>query len=156
MTRARAIVLLRLTLVVATSYLLLAQDKFAVVGSAAAWVIVAALASNVAFLWLPRALVESTKFAMILVVVDTTWITAALISAERLQLDSFILYFFVLFLAAIAQDLALLTAGTVLVSGAYLYLVYATQGAEVAWSSATLIRIPFFFAAAAINGFFAE
>ena len=70
-TRARAIILLRLTLVISASYLLLAQGKPFQVQSATAWLILAALASNIPFYWLPRRLIESTKFGASLIVVDT-------------------------------------------------------------------------------------
>ena len=116
-TRARAILLLHLTLVIATSYLLLAQRELRQVESVTAWLILGALLSTLAFLWLPRQLIESSKFG---------------------------------------ASLALMTLGTVLVSVAYLYSVFTAQGAAVAWSSATLIRLPFFFAAAALYGFLTD
>ena len=50
-TRARAVLLLHLTLVIATSYLLLAQGDPFQLKSVTAWLILGALVSTLPFLW---------------------------------------------------------------------------------------------------------
>ena len=155
-TKARAIVLLRLTLVIATSYLLLAQGELPELKPVTAWLVLAALASNIPLRWLPRPVVESTRFGAGLILVDTIWISVVLFSSGHHDVDFYLVYFFVLFLAAVSENLALMTLGTVLVSVAYLSWVCVAQGGAVAWSSPTLMRLPFFFAVAALYGFLAD
>ena len=70
-TKARIIVFLRMTLIIATSYLLLVPGGWHPIGSAFSWLIIAALASNIPLVWLPRTLIESTKFGGFLIVIDT-------------------------------------------------------------------------------------
>ena len=79
------------------------------------WLILVGLASSVSFFWLPPPLIESTKFGATLIVLDTIWITALLTNSGDLGGDFYVVYFFVLFLAAISENLALMTLGTVLV-----------------------------------------
>ena len=155
-SRARAIVLLRLTLVIATSYLLLAQGGLFAYKSTTALLIALALASNLVFAWLPTRIVVSMKFSAFLIVLDTAWIAAVLSFSGYRDVDFYVVYFFVLFLAAISENLLVMTLGTVLVSIAYLSSMIGARGADVAWSSATLIRLPFFFAVAALYGFLAD
>ena len=152
-TKARAIIFLRLTLVIATSYLLLTQGQAFTFPSTTVSLILVGLASSVSFFWLPRPLIESTTFGATLVVLDTIWITAVLSYSGYLGFDFYAVYFFVLFLAAVSENLAIMAMSTVLVSVAYLYSVFATMGAAAAWSSPTLIRLPFFFAVGAMYGF---
>ncbi len=154
-TKARATVFLRLTLVIATSYLLLAQGK-APFSLPTALLVMAALASNLPFIWLPPRLVESTKFSAFLVVGDTLWITAALVYSGHMEVDFYVVYFFVLFLAGVSESLTVMTVATGLVSAGYLYSVLAAKGAPTAWSSPTLVRLPFFFAVAALYGYLTD
>lgn len=150
------IVLLRMTLVIATSYLLLAPGGWHPFGSATSWLIIAALASNILFVWLPSALIESTKFGGFLIIVDTAWITSVLFYSGYQEVDFYLVYFLVLFLAAVSESLALMTLGTILASAGYLYSVFGASGAAVAFSSATLVRVPFFVAVGALYGFLAN
>ncbi len=118
-TRARAVLLLHLTLVIATSYLVLAQGELFHVDSVTAWLILGALVSTVPLFWLPRQSLESSTFSTSLVVADTIWIAAALASSGYVGVDLYVFYFLVLFLAAISESLALMSLGTVLVSVGY-------------------------------------
>lgn len=149
--------LLRLTLTIAASYLVLTQGEPFRPTSVSSWLIVALLTSNLAFLWLPRSAIESMWFGATLILVDTLGITLVLsFGPGKLNADFYIVYFFVLFMAAVTERLVLILVGTVLVSAGYLYSVSATHGTAEVWSTETLIRIPFFFAVVAMYGFLAD
>jgi len=96
-------------------------------------------------------------FGATLIVVDTVGITLVLsIGSGALNVDFYVVYFFVLFLAAVTERLVLMLVGIVLVSTGYLYSVFVAHGADEVWSTETLMRIPFFFAVIAMYGFLAD
>ena len=152
----RAFLILRYTLIAATAYLLLVEGQFGVPPAASVLVIAIALASNVVIAQLPSRVTRSTAFGIALVIGDTAWITALLLQSGRFNAEFFYLYFFVLLLAAIGENLRLIAVGAVAICGAYLYGLSATGGEWSWWRSPSLIRIPFLFTAAAFYGFLVE
>ncbi|MFN8644459.1 MAG: hypothetical protein U0802_23420 [Candidatus Binatia bacterium] len=152
----RAFLLLRYTLIAATAYLLMVEDQFALPSLGSVLVIAAALTSNVILAQLPPRITQHTSFGIALVVGDTVWITALLVQSGRFNAEFFYLYFFVLLLAAIGENLRLIAVGAVAICGAYLYGLAATGGTWSWWQSPSLIRIPFLFTAAAFYGFLVE
>ena len=152
----RAFLLLRYTLIAATAYLLIVEDQFTLPPVGIVVVIALALASNVIIAQLPQRVTQHTSFGIALVVGDTVWITALLLQSGRFNAEFFYLYFFVLLLAAIGENLRLIAIGAVAICGAYLYGLAATGGSWSLWKSPSLIRIPFLFTAAAFYGFLVE
>ena len=152
----RAFLLLRYTLIAATAYLLMVEDQFALPAVGIVVVIALALASNVIIAQLPQRVTQHTSFGIALVLGDTIWITALLLESGRFNAEFFYLYFFVLLLAAIGENLRLIAIGAVAICGAYLYGLAATGGSWSLWKSPSLIRIPFLFTAAAFYGFLVE
>ncbi len=152
----RALLILRYTLIVATAYLLLVEERFALPQIWTILVVVAALGSNVVIAQLPARITGATSFGAALVLVDTMWITALLLHSGRFNAEFFFLYFFVLLLAAIGENLRLIVVGAVAVCGAYIYVLTATGGSWEMWASPSLIRIPFLFSAAAFYGYQVE
>jgi signal transduction histidine kinase len=152
----RAFLILRYTLIAATAYLLLVEGEFGVPPVAGMLVIAAALTSNVVIAQLPVRVTQSTSFGVTLVIGDTAWITALLLQSGRFNAEFFYLYFFVLLLAAIGENLRLIAVGAVAICGAYLYGLSATGGEWSLSRSPSLIRIPFLFTAAAFYGFLVE
>lgn len=154
--RLRAFFLLRLTLIIATSYLALAQSDFSSAPAPLALLIAAGLLSNLLGPVLPRQLLESPKFMAAVILFDTIWITVALIASGRLRADFFYLYFFILFLAAMGENLTLIVLGTLAVSAAYFFIVYATGGLATLLTTGTLIRIPFLLSVATFYGYLVD
>ena len=103
--RARAFVLLRLTLIIATSYVVLAQTNFASAPFVLAALLTVGLLSNLAVPLIPDRLLGSSRFLAVVIFGDTIWITAALVVSRRFDPEFFYLYFFVLFLAAMGESL---------------------------------------------------
>ncbi|MGH7785895.1 MAG: GAF domain-containing sensor histidine kinase, partial [Candidatus Binatia bacterium] len=142
---------MRYTLIAATAYLLIVEQGFAPPPPVTILLVVGALASNVVLGRLPGRITRSSRFALAVVVGDTVWITAALVTSGKFSGEFFYLYFLVLLMAAIGENLQLVALGALAVCGAYLYLLMAS-GTWSLWSSPSLIRIPFLFAAAAFYG----
>ncbi len=152
----RAFLLLRYTLIVATAYLLLVEESLRLPPLAAILLVVLGLASNVIIAVLPSKYTGSPYFAPAIIVVDTVWITVALLLSGRFSAEFFFLYFFILLLAAIGENLRLIALATVAVCGAYLYVMSAAGSAWSLWTSPSLIRIPFLFTAAIFYGYLVD
>jgi len=154
--RNKAFLLLRYTLIAATAYLILVENKFSTPPLGVVLAITAALLSNVLATNLPARVSNSSGFGLAVIVADTAWITAALIASGHFDAEFFYLYFFVLLLAAIGENLTLIAVGAVVVSGSYLYALSVTESGWSLWNSPTVIRIPFLFAAAAFYGYLVD
>ncbi len=155
-SKLRAFLLLRYTLIIATAYLLLVERAFAAPSFLAGLLIAIALASNVVIAHLPRAWTDSMRFAVGVIVFDTVWVTGALMSSGQFSADFFMLYFFLLLLAAVGENLRLIAVAACVVCVAYLWGHSALGGGAEAWSSPSLIRIPFLFTTAIFYGHLVE
>src|SRR5262249_61651611 len=138
---------------IATAYLLLVERSFAMPPIAVMVIIVAALASNVMFAQLPPEVTQRRAFSAVIIVGDTLWITAALLSSHQFDADFFYLYFFVLLLAAIGQSLQVIALTAIVVCAAYLYVLTVNGTVLSLWHSPSLIRLPFLFTTAAFYGY---
>ncbi|MGH7433536.1 MAG: histidine kinase dimerization/phospho-acceptor domain-containing protein, partial [Candidatus Methylomirabilales bacterium] len=143
--RSRTFAILRYTLIIATAYLLLVEHEFASPPTGFILLIAAALVSNVALTLLPTRIIDSTAFHAGIILGDTLWITAALLYSGRFQTEFFTLYFFILLLAVIGENLGLIAVGAVVVCLAYTFALSASAGSASLSSSRLLIRIPFLF-----------
>ncbi|MGD9763720.1 MAG: sensor histidine kinase [Candidatus Binatia bacterium] len=151
-SRLHAFLLLRYTLVIATAYLLLAEAGFSAPSPVAGGLIALALATNIAVARVPRRWAESARFATALIVFDTAWVTLALVSSGQFNGDFFMLYFFLLLLATVGENLRLIAVAACVVCAAYLFGHSATGGSADLWSSPSLIRVPFLFTTAIFYG----
>ena len=154
--RNKAFLLLRYTLIAATAYLILVEGEFSTPPLGVVLAITAALLSNVLASLVPARMASSSGFGLAVIVADTAWITAALVASGRFNAEFFYLYFFVLLLAAIGENLTLIAVGAVVVCGSYLYALSVTESGWSLWNSPTVIRIPFLFAAAAFYGYLVD
>jgi signal transduction histidine kinase/DNA-binding response OmpR family regulator len=154
--RSRAFVLLRFTLIIAVAYLLLAEAEFSNLSIGLLLVIPAALLSNIVVMRLPEHITATTAFTGGMIAVDTVWITAALLYSGRFSAEFFYVYFFVLLLTAIGENLLLIAIGAIVVSTAYFYVLSNANTAMSVWSSPSLIRIPFLFTAATFYGYLVD
>ena len=155
-SKLQAFLLLRYTLIIATAYLLVVEQQFAILSPLAGLLIALALASNIAVGHLPHRVTDSMRFATAVLVYDTAWVTAALMSSGRFNADFFMLYFSLLLLAAIGENLRLIAIGACVVCAAYLFGHSTTGAAGETWASPSLIRIPFLFTTAVFYGYLVE
>jgi signal transduction histidine kinase len=114
--------------------------------------VVAALASNVVIAQLPPSTTERMSFGVGIVIADTLWVTVALLQSGHFGADFFYLYFFILLLAAIGENLVLIVVGAAATCVAYIYVLAATGSVWALWNSPSLIRLPFLFTVAAFYG----
>lgn len=154
--RVRSFILLRFTLLIAVSYLLLVQVGFGQVPRPILVLLALGLLSNVALLKVPLQLLESSYFTAGVVVADTVWMTLALVATGRFEPEFFYVYFFVLFLAAIGENLRLIALGAVVVGGAYLYVLSVYEGPAAFSDPGALMRLPFLFAVAIFYGYLVD
>jgi signal transduction histidine kinase len=152
----RIFILLRLTLIIATAYLLLVEAAFTIPTAPVLLLLGIALVSNIVLGRLPESTTESSLFGLGLVIFDTIWITSALIQSGRFNAEFFFLYFFLILLAAIGENLGLIILGATVVCIAYVYMLLHTGEAPSLWQSPSLIRIPFLFTTTAFYGYLIE
>jgi signal transduction histidine kinase len=150
-TKLRAFLLLRYTLIIATAYLLLVEQGFVAPSPLAGCLIALALASNVLIAQLPRRVTDAMRFSIAMIVFDTIWVTVALVTSGRFSADFFMLYFFLLLLAAVGESLRLIAVAACVVCVAYLFGHSLTGGGDL-WTSPSLIRVPFLFTTAIFYG----
>ncbi|HVM97641.1 MAG TPA: HAMP domain-containing sensor histidine kinase [Candidatus Acidoferrales bacterium] len=140
--------LLRYVFIAAASYMLVFEGR-AVVPASHAVMIAAALASNVVLSFVK----EDTLFAWYIeapvLIADTLWVSWAIHSnGGRSGQEFFLLYFFVLFLAALGESLPVVVVGSTTVAAANLLL--SAPGDR--WATPSLLRLVFFFTVALFYG----
>lgn len=152
---ARPPILLRYVLIIAAAYLFFFE------GETAAPVILviliaAALASNVFLSHLPVNLLLSPFTLGLIVCADIGWIVAGLWYQGSCGSDIILVYFLVLFVAAMGENLILIVIAAVLLSGVDLAFVMSPGQDRSIWPSSSLIRVPFIFTAALFYGHLTE
>ena len=152
----RALILLRLTLVVATGYLLLAEYGLRGFPWALALLLVLAASSNILVVVLPGRFVRSSVFSAGLILFDTLAITVALLFSGRFTAEFFYLYFLILIVAAIGESLRMIVLGAVVIGISYLVFLIHRQGFAELWTVSSLVRIPFLFAVASFYGYLVD
>jgi signal transduction histidine kinase len=146
--KRRIFILLRYTFIIAAGYLILFGGGVTR-GTCLPLLVVAAIVSNLLLSFLPEHRLFAWYVEMPVVLIDTVWISYTLERAGVAGRDFFLLYFFVLTLAAIGEHLATVLIGAVLVGLANLYF---SVGAPDVLGASALIRIPFFFTVALFYG----
>src|SRR5262249_55122889 len=113
---------LRYVFITVAAYLLVFQNPGGQVSAPQALMIVAALASNVALSAIPQRSLFSWYVEAPVLIADTLWVSWAIHSTGAMGQEFFLLYFFVLFLAAASNNLAMVIFGAVFISLADVYL----------------------------------
>jgi signal transduction histidine kinase len=140
--------LLRYIFIISASYLLLFGTP-GPVASSIGFMIAVALTSNVALSIMPVRLVFSWYVEAPVLVADTLWVSWALHATGSRGQEFFLLYFFVLSLAVLGENLVLVVVGSTLASIANIY--WDSNGSF--WSQAQLLRIVFFYTVALFYGY---
>ena len=146
--RKGVFLLLRYVFIIAASYLLIFESKDGSADPSHAVMIAVALASNVALSFMRQELVFAWYVEAPVLIADTLWVSWALSTTGTSGQEFFLLYFFVLFLAALGESLIMVLLGSTLVSAANVYLT----SDRTMWSSPHLLRIAFFYAVALFYG----
>ena len=145
--RKSLFILLRYLFIIAASYLLIFGTAPGAFGVPQAFMVAAALASNVALSLVRQEVVFAWYVEAPVLIADTLWVSWALHSTGTIGQEFFLLYFFVLFLAAVGENILMMLVGSTLISVANVYFADPPL-----WTSAHLLRIVFFYAVALFYG----
>ena len=152
----RSFIMLRFTLIIATSYLLIAEFGARSIPGPLIAMMAVVLISNLCALGLSGERLRSPWFIGSTIVGDTVWITIALIATGRFSAEFFYLYFFVLFLAGVGENIRLIALSVTVVCLAYIVLIAQTVGFNELVTTQTLIRVPFLFSVAIFYGYLVD
>ncbi|HVO27639.1 MAG TPA: HAMP domain-containing sensor histidine kinase [Candidatus Margulisiibacteriota bacterium] len=154
MGKRQTVVLLRWVLIIAFSYLLLLDAAATAVQSRLVLLIALALASNLVIGRMPDHWAERRAFDFGVVLFDAAWVTLGLIWAPYVSGDLFLLYFLVMFVAAMGESLETIVGSAFVVSVVYGATMSLQQGQDFRLTSAALLRVPFLFVVALFYGYF--
>jgi signal transduction histidine kinase len=148
--RRGVFLILRYVFIISASYLLLfaGSNQSEPVQPAQALMIAAALASNVVLSFVSSELLFAWYVEAPVLIGDTLWVSWALQSTGAIGGEFFLLYFFVLMLAAMGESPFMVVLGSTAVSMANVYSIHEMGP----WTPALLLRIVFFFAVALFYG----
>jgi signal transduction histidine kinase len=152
----RTFLLLRYVLIIAAAYLFL-FDRETNASAVSLAVIATALLSNVLVSQFSENRLLRPITLGLIICFDIGWITLGLWHEGIFGSDIFFLYFLILFLAAVGQNLFLILGASIILSAIDLILFVAPAGAGTTmWTSTSLVRVPFMFIAALFYGYLAE
>jgi signal transduction histidine kinase len=154
-SKQRTVVLLRWVLIIAFSYLLIVDASAVQVQPYLIVLIAFVLASNVIIGRLPERWADSRLFDFTIVLFDATWVTWGLIWAPAVSGDLFLLYFLVIFVAAVGESLPTIVGSAAVMSVVYAYSLSVQSGsASFHLTTSALLRVPFLFVVALFYGYF--
>lgn len=139
---------LRYVFITVAAYLLIFQNPDGQIGTMQAVMVVAALASNLVLSAVPANLLFAWYVEAPVLIADTLWVSWAIHSTGAMGQEFFLLYFFVLFLAATSQSLPMVLFGAIFVSAADIYLTPSGQ----LLTTPRLLHVVFFFTVALFYG----
>lgn len=146
--RKGVFVVLRYVFITVAAYLLIFQNPKGELAPMQGVMIGVALASNVTLSAVSSRVLFAWYVEAPVLIADTLWVSWAIHSTGAIGQEFFLLYFFVLFLAATSNNLPMVIFGAVFISGADLWL--SSSGDIV--TTARLLRIVFFFTVALFYG----
>jgi signal transduction histidine kinase len=152
--KRNTVVLLRWVLIIAFSYLLLMDGSQLQPQTRVVVLIAVALASNLVIGRMPESLALRPAFDFGVVLFDAAWVTLGLIWAPNVSEDLFLLYFLVIFVAAMGESLLTTVGSAALVGIVYGVTLSFQPGGEFRLTSAALLRVPFLFVVSLFYGYF--
>lgn len=154
--KKHAITILQWLVAIVTSYLLLFSKNTISEDPGVYGLIAFFLASCLLLQRLPLSAFHHRYFDIALLVSDTILISASIYMNRDVPWDLFLFYFFILFLAAIGENMVRIVIGSVLISLVYVGLLFQ-QGKDFSQIGPDLfIRIPFLFGASILYGYLSE
>lgn len=154
--KGQAVLLLRWVLIIATSYLVLFTQPESEVRLGPALFVALYLASNVVLGWLLPYVQPHRLFGFGLVLVDTAAVSLGLALTDGASSDFFLLYFVVMFLAALTERLGVVVGAALLISAVHLYTVGHVVGFDHLVDDGYILRIPFLLVVALFFGHLVE
>jgi signal transduction histidine kinase len=156
LSKKQTIIILQWLVTIVSSYLMLFNKGELTEDPWSYGLVVLFLAAGMAFYRMPEALFQHRLFDVTLFVADTILITAAIYQNRGAPWDLFLLYFFIIFLAAVGETLLRIVLGFVVISAVYLGLLLH-QGKQLTDIGPDLfIRLAFLFGVSILYGYLSE
>ncbi|MGH7822248.1 MAG: sensor histidine kinase, partial [Candidatus Binatia bacterium] len=151
----RSVLLLRWLVIIATSYLVLFSGELPN-PAATGLLLLGFILSNVVLGFFPPRWFFRNLTLTLIVLLDSLIVSGTLLLSPGIEGDIFILYFFVILLAAAGGSFTGILVASVFVPGLYLVAIGATQGLERMLRTEVLLRVPFIFCVCIFYGFLSE
>jgi signal transduction histidine kinase len=153
---ASTFLLLRYVLIIAGAYLFLFGGQPGASTLAVVLIALALLSNVIVSQFSEHRLMRPITLGVV-ICFDIAWITLGLWHEGIFGSDMFVLYFLILFLAAVGQSLFLIISASIVLSAVdlSLFIMPSADGATL-WTAQSLVRIPFMFIAALFYGYLAE
>jgi signal transduction histidine kinase len=142
-SKKSVIVSLRWVLVIASSCLILFNDKQGQPGDIAQIIVLLLILSNFLIILLPVWVFRKTYFDFLLVCSDIALISISVWMTDQIHSDFFFLYFLVIMIAALSETTKSLLLSGSIVAIVYLIMVWKLEGAMSLLRTDILIRVPF-------------
>jgi len=151
----RLFILLRYVLIIAAAYLFLFEGKTDL-PAVSIYLVTLALASNVILSNRIKKVSFTSFIVGLIVTADIAWVVVGLWYKGGLEADIYVLYFFILLLAAMGQNLRLVVGAGLLLGGVDMTFLALTGDHDLIWTSSSLIRVPFIFVVSVFYGYTAD
>lgn len=151
------VIILQWMIAIATSFLILFPKGEEV--SEDPWIhalVVVFLISVLVLYRIPEHFFYSHYFDTGLMLCDTLLLSIAIYMNRDLSWDLFLIYFFILFLAAMGQSMTRIVLGSILISVVYILLLIPDNKSLIHLGSEVYIRITFLFGVSILYGYLAE
>jgi signal transduction histidine kinase len=152
-TKKRAMLFLRWVVIITASYLVLFDRPGTSANPAVALFVVVFLTSNLLGSMLPARAFESLWLRSAFVLFDTAWISFGMTLAGERSSELFLLYFSVLFVAALGESEAMIAGGAALIALVYAMFLFRTSTLGHILTPGILLRFPFLFGIATFYGY---
>jgi hypothetical protein len=154
-TRMKTILHVQWALAIACAYLVLFGRESGDPVGVGPLVVAGFLATNLVLGRVPPALAEYTWFGFVIATVDSLLIVASLYVAGQLSIELVLLCLGILILAIAGLRTGPIAVATLVLTGAYLGIVWFTGDATL-WRSSVLLRVPLLFTAAIVYAWLVE
>ena len=151
------VIILQWMIAIATSFLILFPKGEEV--SQDPWIhalVVVFLISVLVLYRIPEHVFYSHYFDTGLMLCDTLLLSTAIYMNRDLSWDLFLIYFFILFLAAMGQSMTRIVLGSILISVVYVLLLIPDNRSLIHLGSEVYVRITFLFGVSILYGYLAE
>lgn len=154
--KKHTIIILQWLVVIATSYLLLFSGGQISQDPRVYGLILLYLFGSLVLQRLPPAVFQHDYFDAGLLIADTVLISASIYMNRNVPWDLFLFYFFILFLAAIGENMARVAVGSAVISLVYLGLLIQQARGFTDFEPDQIIRVPFLFGTSILYGYLSE
>ncbi len=154
--RKQAVLLLRWTSIIVTSYLILLGKGRLADPQISHFFIFGYILSNIILAFLPKAWFLNQKFFYSLVLVDTGLISFGMYLSEKMATDFYLVFFLIIIFASMARNFKLLMTIGAIAALLYGVLLYSWGLLDAERIGNNLLRIPFVFLMTAFYGYLVQ